>query len=194
MKFFWSYSTEIMKTCSLSRHTCLQLPPDFIEFPDTPLSGSLTSLGSINGLICYAFRTDHYRQNDYVIQIWNPSLSVVLTLPPFNGFHELHFRFGYDPKTDDYKLLKLMSYTLPPDPLDDYSPGITPNVIQAKWYFNNSINDVKEVEVYSMRNVSWKLLQNRLPPHVREIVDEQDGHDGRLHWIGSSVNENEQMR
>ncbi|KAJ9553269.1 hypothetical protein OSB04_017314 [Centaurea solstitialis] len=195
---------SVSVTAHLSRSPHLELP-DFIEFPDSPLSGSLTFFGSINGLICYAFRTDRDRQDDYVIQIWNPSLSAVLTLPPFNGLDwvligddatcQLHFRFGYDPETDDYKLLKLMSYSISPDPID-YPPGITPDVIQAKWYFNNSINDVKEVEVYSMRNVSWKLLQNRLPPHVREIVDEQvvcaDGHDGRLHWIGSSVNENEQ--
>ncbi|KAJ9553268.1 hypothetical protein OSB04_017313 [Centaurea solstitialis] len=203
------YEDVFSITAHLSRSPHLQLQlPDFIEFPNSPPPPdpfSITFIGSVNGLICYDYRTDHYRQNDYVIQIWNPSLSAVLTLPPFNGLdwfliydstHELHFRFGYDPKTDDYKLLKLMSYTLPADPLDDdYPPGMG-DIIQPERDFNNSINDVKEVEVYSMRNGSWKLLQNRLPAHITRITDEDvvcsDGHDGRLHWIGSSVNGSKQ--
>ncbi|KAJ9553156.1 hypothetical protein OSB04_017201 [Centaurea solstitialis] len=194
---------SVCVTAHLSQSPHLQLSPDFIEFPDSPLfpdPRSVTFFGSINGLICYGFRTDRDRQDDYVIQIWNPSLSAVLTLPPFNGLDwvligdDACYLFGYDPETDDYKLLKLMSYSISPDPID-YPPGITPDVILAKWCFYNSINDVKEVEVYSMRNGSWKLLQNRLPSHIIKIFDEQvvcvDGHDGRLHWTGI-VNRNKQ--
>ncbi|KAJ9554352.1 hypothetical protein OSB04_018397 [Centaurea solstitialis] len=196
-----NYDESCSITAHLSQSPHLQLP-DFIEFPNSPPPRddySVTFFGSVNGLICYAFRTDH---DDYVIQIWNPSLSTVLTLPPFNGpcwfpvdnyNYQLHFRFGYDPKTDDYKLVKLMSYTLPSD-LTDYLDGT--KVIQPNWYFDNSANDVEEVEVYSMRNGSWKLIESRLPSHVRGIVDEQvvcaDGYDGRLHWIGSTVNGNKQ--
>ncbi|KAJ9553082.1 hypothetical protein OSB04_017127 [Centaurea solstitialis] len=69
------------------------------------------------------------------------------------------------------------------------------DIIQPKRDFSNYRNDVKEVEVYSMRNGSWKLLQNRLPAHITRITDEDvvcsDGHDGRLHWIGS-VNRSKQ--
>ncbi|KAJ9553809.1 hypothetical protein OSB04_017854 [Centaurea solstitialis] len=194
-----NYDDSFSVTAHLSRSPHLRLP-DFFIFPNNPdhCNLSVTFLGSVNGLICYGFRT---YPNDYLIQIWNPSLSAVLTLPPFNGLdwfliddstHEFHFRFGYDPKTDDYKLVKFMSYMLPPaDPID-YS---YPDIIQARRYFLNDRNDVKEVEVYSMRNGSWKLIENRLPSHVIRITDEDvvcaDGHDGILHWIGS-VNGNKQ--
>ncbi|KAJ9553927.1 hypothetical protein OSB04_017972 [Centaurea solstitialis] len=184
-----NYDDLFSITTHSSQSPRLELP-DFIKPPAIPPSANdnLTFFGSVNGLICYGFRTP----SDFIIQIWNPSLSAVLTLPPFNaldGFifndstYELHFRFGYDPKTDDYKLVKLMSFTLPP--VND--PGMT-YFVQAKRCFTRVVNDVEEVEVYSMRNGSWKLIENRLPLHVREIVDEEvvcvDGQDGILHWFG----------
>ncbi|KAI3718406.1 hypothetical protein L6452_19275 [Arctium lappa] len=83
----------------LSRSPNLDFP-NLIKFPDNPplYADTLTFFGPVNGLISFCFRTSV----DFVIQIWNPSLSPVLTLPPFNGLdwflfddstHELHFRF-----------------------------------------------------------------------------------------------------
>ncbi|KAJ9553774.1 hypothetical protein OSB04_017819 [Centaurea solstitialis] len=126
-------------------------------------------LGSVNGLICFCYRpdSDHFDFNKLIIQIWNPSLSNVLTLPPCQlpywciNFNVLHFRFGYDPKTDDYKLVKLM----------------------------RGVKDWLQVEVYSLRKDSWGLITQSFPSHVTEIFNEDgvyvDGCDGRLHWLGS---------
>ncbi|KAJ9554356.1 hypothetical protein OSB04_018401 [Centaurea solstitialis] len=107
--------------------------------------------------------------NDLVIQIWNPSLSTVLTLPPCqlnNGvfdFTKACFRFGYDPKTDDYKLVKLI----------------------------NGVKEWLQVEVYSLRKDSWGLITQRFPSHVIEVFDGDtvcvDGCNGCLHWLGSVV-------
>ncbi|KAJ9553813.1 hypothetical protein OSB04_017858 [Centaurea solstitialis] len=138
-------------------------------------SETVQFLGSVNGLICFCYQSDNddfpYHitlYTDLVIQIWNPSLSTVLTLPPFQllpnryfDFTNVYFRFGYDPKTDDYKLVKLMSRS-------------------QEWL---------QVEVYSLRKDSWGLLTQRFPSHVIEIDNEDsvsvDGYDGRLHWLGS---------
>lgn len=74
-------------------------------------------IGSVNGLKCFKYGSNHDSQVIYgsnhdpeVIYIWNPSLSTLLTLPPYyNPSHSIQqfFRFGFDPKTDDYKVVKI---------------------------------------------------------------------------------------
>ncbi|CAH1430867.1 unnamed protein product [Lactuca virosa] len=85
-------------------------PTSFISLPVNPQPeytyGNI--IGSVNGLICFYYGPVSL---PYVIYIWNPSLSVVLTLPPCSlplgdFLTKNHFRFGYDPKTDDYKIVK----------------------------------------------------------------------------------------
>ncbi|KAJ9554014.1 hypothetical protein OSB04_018059 [Centaurea solstitialis] len=66
--------------------------------------------GSVNGLICLSYQ----RIGELVIQIWNPSLSAMLTLPrygnPFGCTDKIfiQFGFGFDPETDDYKIIKFI--------------------------------------------------------------------------------------
>ncbi|PWA49899.1 phospholipase C1 [Artemisia annua] len=64
-------------------------------------------IGSVNGLICFVEQSCVSQ----VVHIWNPALSAMLSLPPSNStcpvdYHNL-FRFGFDPKTDDYKVVKI---------------------------------------------------------------------------------------
>ncbi|KAJ9553817.1 hypothetical protein OSB04_017862 [Centaurea solstitialis] len=130
-------------------------------------------LGSVNGLICFCYRLDYVYSafhlesyNGLVIQIWNPSLSTILALPPCQlpypnvNFTYACFRFGYDPKTDDYKLFKLM----------------------------RGVKESLHVEVYSLRKDSWGLITQRFSWHVTQFSNEDkvcvDGCDGCLHWLG----------
>ncbi|GMI79442.1 hypothetical protein HRI_001613500 [Hibiscus trionum] len=77
----------------------LQLP-DFGYTADSPM------VGSCNGLICvqlYPF--DDYGNLNFLL--WNPSIQKHISLPQFGVTESVHlkFGFGFDSRTNDYKLL-----------------------------------------------------------------------------------------
>ncbi|XP_023762724.3 F-box/kelch-repeat protein At3g06240-like [Lactuca sativa] len=143
---------------------------DFIKLPTNLQSECYRHgyvIGSVNGLICFQYGP--YLDGDYYI--WNPSLSALLILPPsdmpdydYEDLNGVFPRFGYDPTTDDYKLVKLTCL--------DYEP---PNIL---WL----------VEVYSMRKGVFKLITQSPPSHITRIRYNHevcvDGHNGHLHWFG----------
>ncbi|CAH1430865.1 unnamed protein product [Lactuca virosa] len=71
-----------------------------------------------------------------------------------------HVRFGYDPKTDDYKVVKLTRILQPPGMI---------------W----------QVEVYSMKKGSWEFIIQTFPLHLTQIsdLDDETCADGHLHWL-----------
>ncbi|KAJ9553267.1 LOW QUALITY PROTEIN: hypothetical protein OSB04_017312 [Centaurea solstitialis] len=112
--FPFDHQQSPFTTAHLSKFPHLVIP-NFIQIPvvDPNLSEWSTCYhihGSVNGLICLSYK----RIDEPVIQIWNPSLSAMLTLPPYaNPFGStdknfIQFGFGFDPKTDDYKIIKFM--------------------------------------------------------------------------------------
>ncbi|CAH1425350.1 unnamed protein product [Lactuca virosa] len=173
------YSGTKPFTAIPSRSPRLELT-NFIKFPVKPQSGhtdGIRVIGSVNGLICSSY-------DDYVIHIWSPSLSAVLTLPPYstpsNGYNsfKIHFRFGFDPKSNDYKVVKLTGLNGP------YENVVT-------WWL--------QVEIYGMRKGSWKLITERFPSHITTITNGDyvcvDGHDGCLHWLGYDyISENTDLK
>ncbi|XP_023762739.2 F-box/kelch-repeat protein At3g06240 [Lactuca sativa] len=121
-------------------------------------------VGSVKGLICFKYESG----DDYIVCIQNHSLSAFLTLPPCSmgsssESRNTIFRFGYDPKTDDYKVVKLTEFFDP--------------------------RRMAPVEVYSLRKGkgSWELVSQRIPSHLQCIRDQDlvcvDGHEGHLHWF-----------
>nr|XP_043606884.1 F-box protein CPR1-like [Erigeron canadensis] len=115
-------------------------------------------VGAVNGLICLA--------SEERCTIWNPSLSASIDLPPWTiGLdHDirfcLDFRFGFDCKTNDYKVVKLtFNY-------------------RKEWF---------PVEVFRVSKGSWESITERFPSHVEMILNMKefvvDGHDGRLHYL-----------
>ncbi|XP_023730685.1 F-box/kelch-repeat protein At3g06240 [Lactuca sativa] len=94
-------------------------------------------------------------RNRFVVHIWNPSISDVSTLPRYSMPSicddpiRILFRFGFDPKTDDYKVVKLASFLQPPSFMDPIVAAIlgTNFFVVKEWL---------QVEVYSMRKGSWK--------------------------------------
>ncbi|KAL4575334.1 hypothetical protein LXL04_022176 [Taraxacum kok-saghyz] len=130
-------------------------------------------IGSVNGLVSIYQRS----YLNYVVFIWNPSLSVSLTLPPYSSpspaSRELYdtFGFGYDPKTDDYKVVKITRLSEPP-------------------------NMALQAGVYSMRKGSWESISQTFSSHVTRLTAESQffphGRDGHICWIGS-VNANRKL-
>ncbi|GJW73262.1 putative reverse transcriptase domain-containing protein [Tanacetum coccineum] len=140
--------------------------PNFIEFPvDRPPLGKCFVIGSVNGLICFINR-DYFRCPTPGVNIWNPSLSALLHLPPYSVgslCDGIYFRFGFIPKTDDYKVVKIEKLG------------------------ESGSKDGLQVEVYSMKIGSWKLIRERFLSHVRICSGDvlcQDGQDGHVHWLG----------
>lgn len=113
---------------------------------------------------------------DDVICIWNPSLFALLTLLsypiPYDsyGVIEIDLRFGFDPKTDYYKVVKLTSI-----------------VWHTKKHYKlpHCVKDFLEVEVYSMKKGSWEFITQRFPPHITMHCPKHevsvDGNNGHFH-------------
>nr|XP_043631613.1 F-box/kelch-repeat protein At3g06240-like [Erigeron canadensis] len=127
--------------------------------------------GSVNGLICL-----HGNQG---VKIWNPSLSALMVLPPyrFNKDICIDIRFGFDPKTNDYKVVKLSYFD--EDDLD-----------------GDLIYNWLPVEVFSLRKGCWESITERFPPHIQTVESTitkndvfVDGHDGRLHYLCTTAND-----
>ncbi|XP_071741209.1 F-box/kelch-repeat protein At3g06240-like [Rutidosis leptorrhynchoides] len=107
-----------------------------------------------------------------LIHIWNPSLSAVITLPPYtvsrSFLPENYFRFGYDPKTDDYNVVKITFNRS--------------NVVASEFISTDMIAEWLQVEVYSMQNDTWNLITKNVP--LDDFGDVcLDGTNGHLHWL-----------
>nr|XP_043620076.1 F-box/kelch-repeat protein At3g06240-like [Erigeron canadensis] len=156
------FTAHLLKSPDIQVNDRIKLPANFPSLDSISTRNSCV-LGSVNGLISF-YTTQPGRSYHPVIHIWNPSLSALVTLPPILSdryFYPVDLcRFGYDPKTDDYKVVKLLYDT----------PG-------------------KVVEVYSMRKHSWKSVNEKFPVNNvdREIVSYNevctDGHGGHVHWL-----------
>ncbi|XP_052182642.1 F-box protein CPR1-like isoform X3 [Diospyros lotus] len=81
-----------------------------VEYPFRRLSRYYQILGSCNGLICVGSKLDSLASDLF---IWNPSIRKFLTLPTpaitFKscGSHRMIIGFGFDSKTNDYKVLRM---------------------------------------------------------------------------------------
>ncbi|OMO85476.1 hypothetical protein COLO4_21605 [Corchorus olitorius] len=85
-----------LKTLDITNHDCLSTT----QLPDIEL------VGECDGLFCL-----HSRKTDTTI-LWNMSTGECRTLPPVPPYYcynyELHMvGFGYDPRSDDYKVLRI---------------------------------------------------------------------------------------
>uniref|UniRef100_A0A2N9I8H1 F-box domain-containing protein n=1 Tax=Fagus sylvatica TaxID=28930 RepID=A0A2N9I8H1_FAGSY len=118
-------------------------------------------LGSCNGLLCL------YNGEEDVV-LWNPSTRKYKKLPvtimefPHDGFCVCQFviyGFGYDEKSDDYKVVRLVQFYA-----DD--------------------NDLweSEVKVYSLKNDSWNRVQD-CPYYLRYKRGYGMLASGALHWV-----------
>ncbi|GJW50488.1 F-box/kelch-repeat protein-like protein [Tanacetum coccineum] len=176
MVFYGAFS---LNSKPFTAHSC-RSPNDnvtnSIKVPVNTLSenGCCYVIGSVNGLICFVERSCV----PHAIHIWNPTLVAMFPLPSSKFVRPENCRdllwFGFDPKTDDYKVVKIIGR-------------------QSQHFFTSldGVYEAKEwlqVEVYSMRKSCWKVITQKFPSQFKRIYDENevclDGHDGHLHWLG----------
>ncbi|XP_071698459.1 F-box/kelch-repeat protein At3g06240-like [Rutidosis leptorrhynchoides] len=115
-----------------------------------PPSGFNHVIGSINGLICFS-------NDNGVVYLWNACLSSAL-IPIISGSRfGGYFRFGYDPKIDDYK------------------------VVNVRYSCKRRL-----IKVYSVRKGCWESITAKFPSHITKINRNDvlgDGYNGRVHWL-----------
>nr|XP_043618950.1 F-box/kelch-repeat protein At3g06240-like [Erigeron canadensis] len=175
--FSFDHGCRLPFTANLCRCPYYEYVGLMIKLPVNASSyvhGGSYVIGSVNGLICFA-----NCKNSFVIHLWNPSLSALLAVPPYDFFspypnrYQILFRFGFDPKTDDYKVVKFM--------YGHAIPGV------ETWL---------RMEVYSMRKGSWNHTTPPPLPHITTICDSNEryvnDYDGYLHWFGYVVVDHDQ--
>ncbi|KAL4589343.1 hypothetical protein LXL04_002249 [Taraxacum kok-saghyz] len=158
--------------CTVHTNPSPELSP---TSPVNPQSNRIKVIGAVTGLVCLS------SYNYSVISIKNFSLSAVSRLPPFllpdSTTSQIFLRFGFDPQTDDYKVVKLTGIMS----MKKLSSAV------GRMQFPYRMKKWLKVEVYSMRKGSWELITASVPSRIKMLIDSDllcaDGHDGHLHWI-----------
>ncbi|KAI4346449.1 hypothetical protein L6164_007344 [Bauhinia variegata] len=132
---------------------------------DLPLDSNIefSVIGICNGLVCITSSRECYS-----LCICNPSIRRYVSLPKpsdYCGFnyHETCVGFGFDSRTDDYKVIRIVSM------MDDTSYGVSP----------------PEVELYSLATGFWKNITSVAPVCSMSFTGGEAPHaciDGILHW------------
>ncbi|XP_065627073.1 putative F-box protein At2g02030 isoform X1 [Quercus suber] len=135
------------------------------DFPfRTPAPGApFRVVGTCNGLVC--FTADCFSR---IIVLWNPCVRMFVELPKPNVTYQSYggccasAGFGFDSKTNDYKVVRVVSV------LD--------------WRRNEFGVTPPKVEVYSLATGEWSLVTTALPCAVHP-GDPMPFVNGALHWV-----------
>ncbi|KAJ4843282.1 hypothetical protein Tsubulata_036374 [Turnera subulata] len=105
-----------------------------------------------NGLICLG-SSEHINEEGGIV-LWNPATSetkvvpkLEVTRPPRTWDENNYLGFGFDDKTNDYKIVKVT--------------GLWCNPVGSRDYENPAYKN--EVALYSMKNGSWKIIDATIP-------------------------------
>ncbi|KAK9285884.1 hypothetical protein L1049_025085 [Liquidambar formosana] len=140
-----------------------------LEFPFKAHSSNyiFRIVGSCNGVLCLS---DDLKVYADVIILWNPSIRKFVTLPKPNvtyythGPHWFSLGFGFDARSNDYKVVKLLY----PDIDDDKDEA------------------VPEVELYSLSTGAWRGITPACGPFtVHASKRSQVFMNGAVHWPAS---------
>nr|POE44553.1 transmembrane 9 superfamily member 3 [Quercus suber] len=134
------------------------------------LSRNISCGGTCNDLVCLVDDFDCYSHN---FILWNPCVRKFVQLPKPNIEFPKHltfiasFRFGFDTKTDDYKVVRIMTFR----DRDNLGIGESPPYVEVG------------VEVYSPATGEWKTL-TAVPPTGTEFYGHPHSFINRaLHWV-----------
>ncbi|KAM3738971.1 hypothetical protein ACB098_09G170300 [Castanea mollissima] len=129
-----------------------------------PHNGKYRVVGTCNGLL---FLSNFFR-GDYSFCLWNPCVGKLLKLPSPNFTYATHGQFnaaigfGFDPKTKDYKVVRVV---------------IGPKSI--------------DLEIYTLSTGQWRIRRTGLAPmkFFRGDPDPQTFINGALHWVAFRVSD-----
>ena len=148
--------------------------PDFTEYTsfESPIHAPDPDyrdvVGTCNGLLCLSYSLPKHFEE---IFLWNPCVRKFLQLPSPNVTFDTYdkslksFGFGFDPKTNDYKVVRILSL---PRSRDDFGMSRP------------------RVDVYSLSTGEWRMLSASasLPPTCAITSHGPPAFaSGALHWI-----------
>jgi F-box interacting protein len=153
---------------------------DFIELhcPHKRFTKQFLSIvGSSNGLVCLLDDDPSNSGHDIVPLLWNPSIHKSIFLPSpgvkFPPFCTPQFLgFGYDPKTEDYKLVRL-----------EYKDEVDDEVLKPYQSL---------VHIYTLRTGVWRTITSPCPG-ARLIIPYQFLSvfvNGAVHWLAHTDYDN----
>ncbi|XP_075637755.1 F-box protein CPR1-like [Castanea sativa] len=157
---------------------------DFTEYTsfDSPFHGPHLRhphnhvIGTCNGLLCLSNGLLYFASE---LLLWNPCVRKLLQFPiPRATFDSrdlsfASFGFGFDPKSNDYKVVRILSLLRCPSELGKFRPA---------------------VDVYSLSTGEWRMLSASasLPPTCGIRLRETPAFaNGALHWIAFRKDYNE---
>jgi F-box interacting protein len=140
-------------------------PSDRIELYDPSNDEySLHLVGSANGLLCLANMI--FNDASGLCVLWNPSIQKAISIPnpnlPILGSLNQSVGFGYEPMTDDYKLVRLVY----PRGTDEIPFNNVPPL----------------VEIYTRRTGIWRSITAPGPPYLMNMCSSSVYVNGALHW------------
>ncbi|KAG5547368.1 hypothetical protein RHGRI_013153 [Rhododendron griersonianum] len=154
--FYSSHSLH----CSETFEECKRL-----QFP-TDIGHSSIKISSCNGVLCLL--RCHDLNNSYAIILWNPSINKFKILPKPGGqfeassFDDVSVGIGFVPRTNDYKVVRLMSM-------------MTRN--------NSDVFFSTQIEMYSLSTDSWTTWTGTYDVQWRLYVETTDASvNGAVHW------------
>ncbi|KAF3951642.1 hypothetical protein CMV_022732 [Castanea mollissima] len=148
---------------------------EYNRFDDFPFHaqcrrGIFRVVGTCNGLVCLVDDFGCYSHN---FILWNPCLRKFVQLPKPNIKFRKHltyipsFGFGFDTKTNDYKVVRIMTFR----DRDNLGVGESPLKVEVG------------VEIYSLATGEWKTL-TAVPPTATELYGHPHASiSGALHWV-----------
>ncbi|XP_043721160.1 F-box protein CPR1-like [Telopea speciosissima] len=144
---------EYRKIFSVDFDVCEQEAAVKLDHPFKSPIGYLV-LASCNGLVCMfdddGIVSEFRKEEVYGTFLWNLSTKTHKKLPftpiefPINSryAHFTAYGFGYDPTTDDYKVIRVIQF------------------YGARGFINDSNYSVSEVKVYSLSTNSWRRIED----------------------------------
>ncbi|XP_062104838.1 F-box protein At3g07870-like [Humulus lupulus] len=128
-------------------------------------------VSSCNGLLCLL--CDNSLTNNGVLRIYNPLTGEYKALPNTTSFHDptqyVVYGFGFNPITNEYKVVKIIYYWPAQEEEDDDYLGLMSFSLR-----------VSEVKVLSLGSSSWRCLGR-----TSYYLDDWPGQavvNGRIHW------------
>ncbi|KAL3345167.1 hypothetical protein AABB24_024220 [Solanum stoloniferum] len=102
----------LVQTGEINRLIRIRNPGCLIKLNE-PCTSNYTVVGSINGLVCLVTTTGSRK----LICLWNPSINQFKMFPPkynmnrqMTRYMDVSMGFGYEKDSDDYKVMRVLSY------------------------------------------------------------------------------------